>query len=353
MAETHPGESPSTAAPGGGAGGAGGAGGDGAGDNGVAAGAGDRQQPTVDEIEAGFRAVQDAICSFLEEMTGETYTEDVWEYEKGTGGGRTRVWEGGAHLEKAGVNWSGIAGDDLPPSAQKAFNIPPGTPYRATGVSLVIHPRSPLVPTIHANIRYFAAGDAVWWFGGGIDLTPYYPDIDGVIAFHRKLADLCAAHSVDYAAAKKTCDEYFFLPHRQETRGVGGLFLDHLNTDPAAHFDFLCALGHAFADLYGLFLTSAALTAPYSDDEREFQLYRRGRYVEFNLLFDRGTKFGIQSRGRTESILMSLPATVNWKYNWAPSPGSREAVLYDHYLRPQPWLDLTDDERDAMRLPQH
>lgn len=311
--------------------------------------------PTVSEIETTFRGVQDTICNWLTSLTGEEYLQDEWDYDKGSGGGVTRVWENGSVLAKAGVNWSGIAGPNLPPSAQKAFNIDDGTPYSATGVSLVIHPVNPWVPTVHMNVRYFAAGDKLWWFGGGIDVTPYYPDIDAVVAFHAGLKDVYDRHGRDYGPDKTKCDEYFFLPHRDETRGVGGVFFDHLNADAGMEkrdiLAFVADLGAAFVDLYGIFLTKDSIARPYSDPMVDFQLYRRGRYVEFNLLFDRGTKFGIQSNGRTESILMSLPAEVHWKYNWSPSPGSVEELFYTHYLHAQPWLDLSDEDKEGMRLP--
>jgi coproporphyrinogen III oxidase len=235
------------------------------------------------------------------------------------------------------VGFSAITGSSLPPSAATQFKIPPGTPFYATGVSLVMHPRNPHVPTIHMNVRYFEAGE-VWWFGGGVDVTPYYPVEGQVIGFHRALRDLCARHGRDYAAWKEACDGYFFLKHRGEARGIGGLFFDHLREDRERDFAWAEALGRAFPDLYRPFLAGREL--PITERERDFQLYRRARYVEFNLLWDRGTLFGLQSGGRTESILLSMPPLAKWAYAWAAEPGSPEAGLTDYFLKPKPWADL-------------
>jgi coproporphyrinogen III oxidase len=292
----------------------------------------------VETIEARFREVQDAICNFLSEEDGQRCREDRWDYDKGEGGGVTRVWEHATLLEKGGVNFSGIRGASLPPSAATAFKIPEGTPFTATGVSLVIHPWSPLIPTIHMNIRYFEAGD-LWWFGGGIDLTPYYPVRAEVIEFHEALKAICDESGEDYTTHKKTCDDYFYLKHRGEMRGVGGIFFDHLNADKQRNLDFAVNLGLAFPNLYRPFI-EAHRNDGYSDAQREFQLYRRGRYVEFNLVYDRGTLFGLQSGGRTESILMSLPATCTWRYDWQPQPGTPEAELTEFYLKPQDWVGM-------------
>jgi coproporphyrinogen III oxidase len=287
-------------------------------------------------VAARFRGVQDGICAFL---SGEDapYREDAWEYAGGTGGGITRVWEEGPLLEKGGVGFSAITGDSLPPSAATRFHIPPGTRFFATGVSLVMHPRNPHVPTVHMNIRYFEAGD-VRWFGGGIDLTPYYPVESQVVGFHRSLRDLCATHDRDYAAFKRACDEYFFLKHRAEARGVGGLFFDHLQEDKERDLGFVEALGLGFADLYRPFLANRERT--WSEKQRDFQLYRRARYVEFNLLYDRGTLFGLQSGGRTESILMSMPPLARWAYGYAPEPGSDEERLTEYFLKPRDWAGI-------------
>ncbi|MCL4694287.1 MAG: oxygen-dependent coproporphyrinogen oxidase [Candidatus Hydrogenedentes bacterium] len=293
--------------------------------------------PGVDAIEAAFRDIQDRIARFLVEADGSAYREDRWSYEKGSGGGITRVWEGGPLIEKGGVNFSAIHGESLPASAATQFNIAPNTPFVATGVSLVIHPWNPHVPTIHLNVRYFEAGD-LWWFGGGVDLTPYYPVREDVVAFHRALKQLCDACGEDYVTHKKACDEYFFIRHRDETRGVGGLFFDHLRHDKERHYEFVCALGNGFPSLYRP-LIERHRDAPYTDAQRDFQCYRRSRYVEFNLVYDRGTLFGLQSGGRIESILMSMPAVAKWRYDWRPEPGTPEAELTEVYLKPQDWLD--------------
>jgi coproporphyrinogen III oxidase len=290
------------------------------------------------EIQEAFKKVQDRICAFLNEHNGQPYQEDLWQYEKGSGGGRTRVWDGGDLIEKGGVNFSGIEGGSLPPSAATQFQLPDGTPYTATGVSLVIHPWSPHVPTIHMNIRYFEAGPKAW-FGGGIDLTPTYPVKEQCIGFHKKLNEVCDQSGHDYAKDKKTCDDYFYLKHRDETRGIGGIFFDHLQDDLEKHFNYCLNLGNAFNDLYDPFIVGNR-DKEYTDEQRDFQLWRRGRYVEFNLVYDRGTIFGLQSQGRTESILMSLPAVAHWKYNHQVEPGTPEAELTDFYLKPQDWVGM-------------
>lgn len=293
--------------------------------------------PSVKQIESAFRRVQDTITTFLTNVGDAPYHEDEWHYERGTGGGITRIWEGSPVIEKGGVNFSFIRGASLPQSAATQFRIAEGTPFAATGVSLVIHPRNPHVPTIHMNIRYFEAGDA-WWFGGGIDLTPYYPVRREVIAFHRALKSICDAHGEDYAVHKRACDEYFFIKHRNEMRGVGGVFFDHLRTNRKHNLEFVEALGIAFPSVYGPFI-EANKSRAYTEAQREFQLYRRSRYVEFNLVYDRGTLFGLQSGGRIESILMSLPAVAKWRYNWSPEPGTPEAKLSEVYLKPVDWAN--------------
>lgn len=289
-----------------------------------------------DTVTAAFRAVQDHICAFLS-AEDKPFREDAWSYASGKGGGITRTWEDGPLLEKGGVGFSAIEGENLPPSAATQFKIAPGTPFYATGVSLVMHPRNPHVPTVHLNIRYFEAGE-VWWFGGGIDVTPYYPVESQVIGFHRALRDLCAAHGREHAPWKEACDAYFHLKHRGEARGVGGIFFDHLRADREKDFAWTEALGLAFPDLYRPLL--AGRDAPFTDKEREFQLYRRSRYVEFNLLWDRGTLFGLQSGGRTESILMSMPPLARWAYGYAPEPGSPEERLTEYFLKPRDWASL-------------
>jgi len=290
----------------------------------------------AEAIEKAFRGIQDRIASFLVEADGSAFQEDRWAYDKGAGGGVTRVWEGGPLIEKGGVNFSAIRGESLPASAATQFNIGPDTPFFATGVSLVIHPWNPHVPTIHLNVRYFEAG-SLWWFGGGIDLTPYYPIREDVVAFHRALHALCHSCGEDYARHKNACDEYFYIRHRHETRGVGGLFFDHLCDDKAAHFQFVTQLGEAFPDLYRPWIERHR-DRSYTEAQRDFQCYRRSRYVEFNLVYDRGTLFGLQSGGRIESILMSMPALAKWRYNWSPEPGTPEAELTEVYLKPQDWL---------------
>ncbi|MCC6694471.1 MAG: oxygen-dependent coproporphyrinogen oxidase [Candidatus Hydrogenedentes bacterium] len=292
--------------------------------------------PDTDYIQMWFQEIQDRISAFLSVEDGSPCLEDRWDYANGTGGGITRIWENSVLLEKAGVNYSAIQGSSLPPSAATQFQVSEGTPYTATGVSLVIHPHNPFIPTIHMNIRYFEAGER-WWFGGGVDLTPYYPVHGEIVQFHRALRALCDEYEEDYVTHKKACDDYFFIRHRNETRGVGGLFFDHLCADLEKHTAFVMALGTAFPDLYRPFIR-AHRDRPFTPAQREFQCYRRSRYVEFNLVYDRGTLFGLQSGGRIESILMSMPAVASWRYNWTPEPGSPEAELTEYYLKPRNWL---------------
>ncbi len=288
--------------------------------------------------------LQDRICAALEEEDpGFEFLEDQWTREQG-GGGRTRVLEGGEVFEKAGVNFSHVFGDRLPPSATAARPELAGRSFQAMGVSLVIHPKNPFVPTSHANVRFFLAEkpgeEPVWWFGGGFDLTPYYPFLEDVVAWHKTAKKACDPFGEDvYQRYKAWCDEYFYLKHRDETRGVGGIFFDDLNEWGFEKcFAFLQAVGDAYIEAYKPIVAKRKHLI-WNDQQREFQLYRRGRYVEFNLVFDRGTLFGLQTGGRTESILMSLPSLVSWKYNWSPQPGSAEADLYDNYLKPRDWLD--------------
>jgi coproporphyrinogen III oxidase len=287
-----------------------------------------------DRAASWFRELQDRICRALEEVDGSArFREDEWS-RPGGGGGRTRVLEHGGVLEKAGVNFSDVHGE-LPP--ELAAQTPgEGTEFRATGISLVLHPESPMLPTVHANFRCLEKSGTVW-FGGGADLTPYYPFREDVIHFHRTWKTVCDLHEPSYYARfKKTCDDYFYLPHRGETRGVGGIFFDYLQGDLESTFAFVRDAGDAFLGAY-LPILERRRAEPWSDREREFQLYRRGRYVEFNLLFDRGTVFGLKTGGRTESILMSLPPLARWVYAYTPEPGSREAKLAD-YLKPTDWL---------------
>jgi coproporphyrinogen III oxidase len=252
---------------------------------------------------------------------------------------------GGEVFEQGGVNYSCVSGISLPPSATEKRPELANRRFQATGVSLVIHPRNPYVPTSHANVRFLVAeqneGPAIWWFGGGFDLTPYYPFYEDVIFWHETAQAACQPFGDHvYPNYKKGCDDYFFLTHRNETRGVGGLFFDDLNEwDFETCFAFLKSVGDHYIKAY-LPIVQRRKNTPYGERQRQFQLYRRGRYVEFNLIYDRGTLFGLQSKGRTESILMSLPPVAHWQYNWQPEPGSEEAALYERYLQPQNWLAL-------------
>ena len=294
-----------------------------------------------DAVRAYLVDLQDRICTSIEGVDGDAkFAEDTWSRDEG-GGGRTRILRDGAVFEQAGVGFSDVSGTTLPPSASVARPELVGASWRAVGVSLVLHPRNPYVPTTHANVRHFRAmrdGETVaWWFGGGFDLTPFYPFDEDVLHWHRTAHALCEPFGDErYAALKRWCDEYFVLKHRNETRGVGGLFFDDLHTDFDADFAYLRAVGDGFLDAY-LPIVERRKDMSYGERERQFQLYRRGRYVEFNLVFDRGTLFGLQSGGRTESILMSLPPLVRWEYGYVPEPGTAEARLAD-YLRPRDWL---------------
>ena len=301
--------------------------------------------PDIDAVKAYLLDLQDRICQGLEaEETDARFVEDNWRYESGIGGGRTRVLSGGAVIEQGGVNFSHVTGTTLPPSATASRPELAGRGFQAVGVSLVIHPCNPYVPTSHANVRFFLAEKAgetpVWWFGGGFDLTPYYPFEEDAVAWHRRAHAACQPFGEDvYPRYKKWCDDYFFLKHRNETRGIGGLFFDDLNQWGFERcFDFLRSVGDHYPQAYLPIIQKRKNTA-FGERERNFQLYRRGRYVEFNLVYDRGTLFGLQSGGRTESILMSLPPVAHWRYNWKPEPGSAEARLYTDFLKPRDWLD--------------
>jgi coproporphyrinogen III oxidase len=284
-----------------------------------------------------FQGLQDRICAALEGLDGrERFREDAWE-RPGGGGGRSRVLADGGVFEKAGVNFSEVFGQM---AEELARQVPgEGRDFMATGISLVLHPRSPFVPTVHAYFRFLTKGDKEW-FGGGADLTPYYPFREDVVHFHRVWKEVCERHPppVDYPHFKKWCDDYFFLPHRGEARGVGGIFFDYLEGDWTQLFAFVVDCGDHFLDAY-LPIARRRKDEPYGDRERAFQEFRRGRYVEFNLLYDRGTLFGLKTGGRTESILMSLPPVVRWGYDYRPEPHSREAELYD-YLKPRDWAGL-------------
>lgn len=301
--------------------------------------------PDIEAVRDYLLGLQDRICRALEQEEGkQRFTEDKWERPAG-GGGRSRLLAEGAVFEQAGVNFSDVHGDSLPASATAQRPELAGRSFRALGVSLVIHPRNPYVPTSHANVRFFAAQRSgqppIWWFGGGFDLTPYYPFEEDVIAWHRNAKAACDPFGADYYSRfKRWCDEYFFLKHRDEPRGVGGLFFDDLNEQGFEHsFGFMRSVGDHYLDAY-LPIVRRRKTTVYGERERDFQLYRRGRYVEFNLVYDRGTLFGLQSGGRTESILMSLPPLVKWRYNWRPEPGSPEARLYEEFLKPKDWLQI-------------
>lgn len=291
-----------------------------------------------EQVTQAFQHIHHQISQSLVSLTKDSYHEDRWEY-KPKGGGITRVWSDGKIIEKGGVNFSAIHGTQLPPAASAQLQVDAETPFYATGVSIVLHPQNPFIPTIHMNIRYFQLNQR-FWFGGGIDLTPYYPEEQEVIQFHQGLKKVCDQYQPGkYDVYKKNCDQYFYLKHREEMRGVGGLFFDHLEEDPAHVFAFVQAVGNAFIPLYQP-LIEANRFKRFSSDQRQFQLYRRGRYVEFNLLYDRGTLFGLQSGGRIESILMSLPPTVHWKYNWSPKRGSPEERLTSYFLKPRDWVAL-------------
>ena len=297
----------------------------------------------IEQVKSYLLSLQDSICTALAEEDGQAdFIVDEWQREEG-GGGRSRVLSEGAVFEKAGVNFSHVMGENLPPSASASRPELAGRSYQAMGVSLVIHPRNPYVPTSHANVRFFVAEKAdaepVWWFGGGYDLTPYYGNRDDCIAWHQVARDACQPFGDDvYPRYKAWCDEYFHLRHRGEPRGVGGLFFDDLNEwGFEQSFAFMQAVGDSFIPAYRP-IVARRKHSEYGERERQFQLYRRGRYVEFNLVFDRGTLFGLQSDGRTEAILMSLPPLVRWEYNYQPEPGSPEAELTDYFLQDRDWL---------------
>lgn len=288
--------------------------------------------------------LHDRITAALEALEPNArFRHDRWDRPSG-GGGESRVLRDGAVFEQAGINFSHVVGTELPPSASAHRPELAGAPWVATGISLVIHPLNPHVPTTHANVRFFTAYPAnqapVWWFGGGFDLTPYYPYDEDVRHWHRTAAAACAPFGADvYTEHKAWCDRYFFLKHRNETRGVGGLFFDDLNAWGFERcFAYQRSVGDHFLAGY-LPIVERRRDLPVTARERQFQLYRRGRYVEFNLVYDRGTLFGLQSAGRTESILMSLPPLVRWEYDWRPEAGSPEERLYRDFLRPRDWLE--------------
>ena len=297
----------------------------------------------VAAVRTYLTALQEHVAARLAALGGEQFRVDTWQRPQG-GGGISRVLEDGAVFERGAVNFSHVTGATLPPSATAARPDLAGRNWEALGVSLVLHPRNPYVPTVHLNVRFFAAHSSasqpsVWWFGGGMDLTPYYGFQEDAVHFHRACHTALAPYGNDcYARYKRWCDEYFYIKHRSEPRGIGGIFFDDLNApDFATCFGLQRSVGDAFLDAY-MPIVERRVDRAYTEHEREWQAYRRGRYVEFNLVWDRGTLFGLQSGGRTESILLSLPPVVTWRYDWRPAQGSAEAKLYDEFLIAKDWL---------------
>jgi coproporphyrinogen III oxidase len=297
----------------------------------------------VDAVKQFLTGLQQTIVASLSGIDGRAFRRDPWSRPEG-GGGVTQVIEDGVVFERAGVNFSHVSGPSLPPSASAGRPELAGRSFQALGVSLVLHPRNPYVPTAHMNVRFFVAekdgAAAAWWFGGGMDLTPYYPFAEDARHFHRACRDALVPYGADrYPRYKKWCDDYFYLTHRAEPRGVGGVFFDDLNLpDFAACFALARSVGAGFLPAY-LPIVERRRGLAYGERERAFQAYRRGRYVEFNLVYDRGTLFGLQSGGRAEAILMSLPPRVEWRYDWKPEPGSPEEKLYTEFLVPKDWAD--------------
>jgi coproporphyrinogen III oxidase len=305
------------------------------------------EAPDSAAVQRYLLALQDRIGAALEQADGQArFREDAWN-RPGGGGGRTRVMADGAVFEQGGINFSQVFGDRLPPAATANRPDLAGRGFQAMGVSLVVHPRNPYVPTSHLNVRFFIAeqpgAQPVWWFGGGFDLTPYYGFDADAIHWHRNAQSVCRPFGeAVYPRYKQWCDDYFYLKHRAEPRGIGGIFFDDLN---AWGFDRCFAFMRAVGDQYlagYLPILERRRDCAYGERERAFQKYRRGRYVEFNLVYDRGTLFGLQSGGRTESILMSLPPEVSWRYDWRPEPGSPEAALYERFLVPRDWVAAAD-----------
>jgi coproporphyrinogen III oxidase len=294
-------------------------------------------------VRAWLAGLHEELVQAIERIDGGSFRRDRWQ-RTGGGGGESRVLKDGALVEQGGINFSEVSGESLPASATQDRPALAGAPFSAMGVSLVLHPRNPHVPTTHLNLRFFIAEppglEPAWWFGGGFDLTPFYPVHEDVLHWHRTACAACAGLPPgSYEKYKAWCDRYFFLPHRKETRGVGGLFFDDLNEpDFNGCFAFARRVGAAFPEAW-LPIATRRRDTRYGERERSFQLLRRGRYVEFNLIHDRGTLFGLQTGGRTESILMSLPPLARWEYGWVPLPGSAEETLYRDYLRPRDWLD--------------
>lgn len=313
----------------------------------------DQASQAIEQVKDYLLKLQQDICQQLAtEDGGKNFIVDKWDREKIVGGGITRVMESGAVIEKGGVNYSYVEGTNLPASATAHRPELAGRGFKAMGVSLVIHPKNPKVPTSHMNVRFFIAEkegeDPIWWFGGGFDLTPYYANKDDCIFWHQTAKDACEPFGDEvYPKYKKWCDDYFYLKHRDEHRGIGGLFFDDLNSDYAFDsgnrwdfeqcFAFMRSVGDHYIKAYRPILAKRKDEA-FDQNQRDFQLFRRGRYVEFNLVWDRGTLFGLQTGGRTESILMSLPNVVNWRYDYQPEAGSPEAELTEYYLKPKDWL---------------
>ncbi len=299
----------------------------------------------INDVRSYFMQLQDDICDALaQEDAGKQFVEDAWDRNEGGGGGRSRVIENGGLIEKGGVNFSHIMGKSLPAAASAKRPELAGRSFQAMGVSLVIHPHNPYIPTSHANVRFFVAEkeghDPVWWFGGGYDLTPYYGFDEDCISWHQTARNALEPYGKDlYPWMKDWCDDYFYLKHRQEPRGIGGLFFDDFNSKSFDEcFNITKAVAESFIPAY-LPIMQKRKSIQYGEQQKSFQHYRRGRYVEFNLVYDRGTIFGLQSGGRTESILMSLPPKVEWRYNWQPEAGSEEAKLYDHFLKANDWAN--------------
>ena len=296
-----------------------------------------------DQVSNYLKNLQDSICQALSAIDGSDFVEDAWQHTNGKGGGRTRVLSGGSVIEKGGVNFSHVMGDELPPAATLKRPELAGKPFEAMGVSLVIHPKNPLAPTSHMNVRFFIAGadteEPIWWFGGGFDMTPYYGVEEDAKHWHQTAFDACQGFGDElYPKYKKWCDDYFYLPHRKEQRGIGGLFFDDLNEQGFEQsFAFMKSVGDHFIPAYVPILNKRK-DSEYTQAQRDWQLLRRGRYVEFNLVFDRGTLFGLQSGGRTESILMSMPPMVAWEYRAEPEQGSDEATLLSDFIVVKDWL---------------
>ena len=299
------------------------------------------------EVHSDFLDIQENIIAELKKFDPLVIeNSDEWQRKEG-GGGKTCAFEQGSFLEKGGINFSDVTGENLPPTALNNRPELTGASFRAMGISIVFHPNNPHVPTSHANVRFFNAKTQneknIWWFGGGFDLTPYYPILEDVIFWHQQAKELCDTFEDGlYSEFKKNCDEYFYLSHRDETRGVGGIFFDDLIlNDFSTSLDFCKKVMQTFTKSYfNIFMKRKELS--FGENEKKFQNYRRGRYVEFNLVHDRGTHFGLQSGGRTESILMSMPPTANWIYDWVPQDGSKEEELYKNFLRPRNWLEIKE-----------